>query len=437
LLWRGPLNRADELCGVLVSNVSVQIGRNGATAADPILSARLLLRTPVQQASGIKPAQKISARYSAGAEKTSPRNSRNHIGYLVLCVLLTVAGILAVWAGNRTYAPEMYAEDGMAGPAAALAGGRNYALFDLNVNIRNLRHEHIARLTQTPDLVLVGASHWQEANAELVPHLKMYNAHLHRDYWEGPLAVTEMLVEHDRLPKKMIISIRDNQFTPVSARKDFLWEPDIPFYRAMADRLHIEADAIWLTLPFNRMREMLSLSMLFKNFTHWQNAEERPHATGEKHFESLDVLLPDGSIVWSNQHMRLFTPGRSKAESLKFAALNANSPPVIDPRGVTAFDELLTYLKARGVTVYLVNPPFNPIYFDKMQGTPYAAGLRNVEALTARFAATHGLQVIGSFNPHKVGCDSTMYIDAEHANAKCLRKIFDQFAALDRARGAK
>jgi hypothetical protein len=45
------------------------------------------------------------------------------------------------------------------------------------------------------------------------------------------------------------------------------------------------------------------------------------------------------------------------------------------------------------------------------------------------------LQVIGGYNPHKVGCNATMYIDAEHANASCLKNLFDQFMALDKTRG--
>jgi hypothetical protein len=30
-----------------------------------------------------------------------------------------------------------------------------------------------------------------------------------------------------------------------------------------------------------------------------------------------------------------------------------------------------------------------------------------------------------------------MYIDAEHANASCLKNLFDQFMALDRARAGQ
>ncbi len=432
-----------------MSEVSVQTNGGGAIASNSILQARQLLQSPghpilrknsrkIWSFSPPKRSEKLPAATALPvARAETSTGAKNPRTYAMLCLLLIIAGVAAVWNGNKSYAPEMYAEDGMVAPSQALANGQNYAVFDLNLNIRKLRDEQVARFTETPDLVLLGASHWQEANAGLVPHLKMYNAHVHRDYWEDPLGVTEILVRHNRLPKKMIIAIRDNQFTPVSERKDFLWEPGIPFYRAMADRLGLEKETLWETFPYQRVRSLFSLSMLFDNFTRWQNADERPHASLAKHFESLDALLPDGSITWSDRHMQLFTPERSKKEALNFSALRANSPPLVDPKGVAAFDRLLTYLKSQGVTVYLVNPPFNPIYYDSLRGTPYATGLKKIEALTANFAAAHGLRTLGSFNPHKVGCDASMYIDAEHANAKCLKKIFDEFSALDVAKGGK
>jgi hypothetical protein len=232
----------------------------------------------------------------------------------------------------------------------------------------------------------------------------------------------------------MIISIRDMQFTPLAARKDFLWEPGIPYYRAMADRLGIEKEDYIASLPYNRFRALFSLSMLFDNFARWYNAAERPHASKQSHFEALDTLLPDGSILWSAKHLEIFTQERSRREAISLADSRVNTPPKIDPQGVAAFEKLLVYLKAQGVAVYLINPPFNPIYYDRIQGTPYAEGLTKIEALMQKFSTDHGLPLLGGFNPHKIGCDASMYIDAEHSNPKCLKKLLDQFAVLDAAK---
>ena len=108
-----------------------------------------------------------------------------------------------------------------------------------------------------------------------------------------------------------------------------------------------------------------------------------------------------------------------------------SDPPLVDQKGIEAFVAILNYLKANGVQVYLVNPPFNPLFYDRIAGTPYAAGLARIESLVNTIATEHNLPLFGGFNPHKAGCTADMYIDAEHSSPKCLQKIFDQFLALD------
>jgi hypothetical protein len=428
-----------------VTEAGVAIELNGPSTADAVARARQLLRTnstPRWKAPVIPPPVRPTVPAAAGipaAQVRAPVRATRSTGrpgfYAVICLMLTIAGIAAVWNANRLYGPEMYDDAGMVPAAEALARGQNYAVFDLNLNIRRLRDEHVARFAGTPDVVVLGASHWQEAHSGLVTHKRMYNSHVHRDYWEDMLAVTEIYVRHGRLPKQMIIAVRDNLFTPMAERTDFLWEPGIPYYRAMADRLGIEKESYRQSLPYRRMRERLSLAMLFNNVTRWHNADEKPHATNELHFKSLDTLLPDGSILWSADHKKIFTPERAEREAIAFARSRIDDPPKIEARGVAAFRKLLAFLKSQGVEVYLAHPPFNPLFYDRVQGSPYMEGLKKIEQLTRTFAADHGLKVIGSFNPHEVGCDASMYIDAEHGNPDCLKKIFDQYTRLDQDGG--
>lgn len=372
---------------------------------------------------------KIAASF-AGEQK------QNGATYLKAAAAVIVAGVVGLWNANVQFAPTLYDRETSEEIARAFDNGRNYAVFDLNLDIRNLREAHIARMDETPDAVVLGASHWQEAHAEIVDDRNFYNAHVHRDYYEDMLAVTEMFVRHDRLPETMIITIRDNLFTPVAERTDFLWLPGIPYYRAMAERLGIRAHHPVETLPVVNWKDKLSLRHLRDNAVRWFNAAERPHATDQRNFESLDTLLPGGSILWSAEHQAVFTPERSERESLAFAESKRNSPPRIDPKGVEALEALFVYLKDKGVTVYLAHPPFNPIYWDALEGSPYREGLKKVEALTQDYADRHGFQMVGGFDPRAVGCTSDLYIDAEHAAPSCLGGVYKQFMTLDNARRA-
>ncbi len=421
----------------LVNGVNSSVENSYPSTDDIVRSLRAALQgnplvEPVEKGSQKPAVPDLIAHQSVAV----PVQKSSTFRYAIAFLLATAVGIGAIWFANQSYAPEMYGSGGMAPAAEAHAKNQNYAVFDLNLNIRALREEQLRRMTKTPEVILLGASHWQEAHKDLLKGRDFFNAHIHRDYWEDPLGMVELLLRYNRLPKKLIISIRDNQFTPVENRKDFLWEPGIPAYREMSKRLGLETQSYIKTLPYDRGRALISLPMLFENFTRWHNASEYPGATEEKHFETLDALLPDGSIVWSNHKMHLFTAERTTAESVTFADKRKNDPPKVDPKGVEAFEALLKFLKQRSVSVYLVNPPFNPTYYDRLQGTPYGDGLKRIQSLIQKIATDHKLPLFGSFNPHELGCTSDMYIDAEHANDKCLQKIFDQYIALDAKAGA-
>lgn len=339
---------------------------------------------------------------------------------------MAVTGLLGITLANKSFAPEMYSTSGPIEIATALAAGQNHSVFDLNVNIREIRNAHIARLSKAPEIAVLGASHWQEAHADLLPGAGLYNAHVHRDYYEDLLAVAGMFVRHDKLPRTMVIAIRDNLFTPIDERQDHLWLPGIPYYRSMARELGIAQHSYLSTLPIARGRELISIAMLFENVTRWYKADERPHASTQRYFKRLDTLLPDGSIVWSREHRAHFTDKRAHALAEASAAYNATRPPKIDPDGVAAVDTLIGYLKARNVEVTLAVPPFNPVYFDRVRESDYMRGLRRVDAVIRRLADKHALRVIGSFDPDEVGCTADMYIDSEHSNPQCLSKVFDQ-----------
>ncbi len=355
---------------------------------------------------------------------------RRPLFHLFVLSVTFVVGLSFIILGNVRFAALLFFPPHIEAVGKVLASGMNYATFDLNIESRRLRHAHIANLPRTPEVAVLGASHWQEAHAGLVPERDFYNAHVHRDYYEDVLAVTEMFVRNNRLPAQMIITIRDNLFTPVEARTDYLWIPAIPYYWDMAQRLDLQSSPWVDAVPLPQIQAAISLSELRANFSRWTDAEIRPHVTAATKHNSLDILLLDGSIAWSHAHDAFFTAERARQEALAFAAQRRNDPPRIDPRGVAAIDRLLEFLQDRGVEIYLAHPPFNPVYYDALRGTPYMDGLARIEGLTRSLAEKYGIQVIGSFNPHTIGCREEMYIDAEHSNPKCLQKVLDEYRAL-------
>jgi hypothetical protein len=344
--------------------------------------------------------------------------------YLLLTALLVALLMATLAAANYHLAPLSYSAAAHAQAADALAAGDRYAMLDLNFDTRGLRRAQIARLATRPDVVVLGASHWQEAHADLLPGQRFYNAHVHRDYHEDLLAVVEMLLRHDRLPGTLIMSIRDMTFLPEERRGDALWLTALPDANAMRARLGI--DVPWLeTRPLRRWLGLLSLSTLLDNGLRRLHAVTRPGPVEARSLATMDVLQPDGSIRWSHAHQDLFTSERTGVEVRAAVAQRRDRDLQIDEAAVDAVDRLLALLGERGVRVVLIHPPFNPDFYRQVQGTAYGAGLLRVEAITARLAAAHGATVAGSFDPAVAGCTAGMFIDAEHSGPACLRRLID------------
>ncbi len=349
--------------------------------------------------------------------------------YIALFLVLCVAGTAAVWQANRYFSPMLFDQELISKVAQAHTDGRNFGVFDLNINIRDLRNATIERMVKTPEVVVLGASHWQEAHVELLEGRDFYNSHVHRDYYEDMLAVTEMWTANGKLPKEMIITIRDNLLTPIKDRTDFLWLPGIKYYREFAKRIGLEPHSVWETLPVNTWRELLSMPLLMSQATMMLTGPVQPHATVQRDFETLDTLLPGGSILWSGEHKRLFTQERARKEAMAFAQARRNDPPKIDPKGVAHMEALFDFLTEKGVKVTLAHPQFNPIFWSGVEDSPYMDGLKKIEELTQSWADKYGFDFIGGFAPDAVGCTSNMYIDAEHGNPTCLGMLLNQYGA--------
>ncbi len=354
------------------------------------------------------------------------------VKYVLLMAMLFVIGLTGIYNANKQLAPVLNDDTKIESVGKILASGKNYLTYDLNIETRLLKRSLIEGLAEVPEMAILGASHWQEAPASLAGNMKAFNAHVHRDYFEDILGVSNMFVRVGKLPKKMIITIRDNQFKPFHKRTDWLWVPIMRDYQEMAMRLNLPVMDYYPNGLTPQLRQKISLPLLKANVERYLKSPVAPQSTDLKSHPTLDTLHPDGSITWSTLHQQAFTPERARAEALSHAYAQRPNAPGIDPVGRQSVDAMLAFLKDQGVKVYLAHPPFNPIYWDAVQGSPYMDGIEDIRNMTREWSAKYDMPIIGGFDPAKTGCTSDMYIDGEHSNSVCLGKIIKQFLVLDK-----
>jgi len=151
---------------------------------------------------------------------TAADTSRAAVGFsarrfLAALVAVVGAGVLLIAGANYFLDPLHFSASGKGQVAAVLLSGKNYAVFDANMDFRGLRREAIAQMTRTPDVIVFGGSRFELATPDLFPGKTFYNGFVHNDMFEDLVAFSGLLYEHKRLPKNLVLTVRYKTFLPI------------------------------------------------------------------------------------------------------------------------------------------------------------------------------------------------------------------------------
>jgi hypothetical protein len=96
----------------------------------------------------------------------------------------------------------------------------------------------------------------------------------------------------------------------------------------------------------------------------------------------------------------------------------------VSPEMVGLLEKFLVRLRAEGATVSFVIPPYHPAFYrlagknafgDRIEGyEPYRVTLEEVERIIQRLAAANSAEILGSFDPLKLGGEDGEFFDWMH-----------------------
>jgi hypothetical protein len=347
--------------------------------------------------------------------------------YVVLLTALVATVFAGIGLGNYLLNPLDYSEQYTHQVAQTLVNGQNFANYDPNINIRALRAEQIRLMKTTPDVVALGGSRWQEARADLLPGSRtFFNAHVHNDYTEDSLALVELLYEAGRLPRTMVLSERFATFEPLSQRDSGDWLAWAPEYRRMAQRLGLTPDPLLQTLPTAQVSGLFSAPGLFDRVRQVVVKKHAPQATTATQMSDLDVFAADGSLHWSAQSLAAYGGGFLENNIQSQLALLENTAPIVDPGMVAAMSKLIVFLQSKGVQVVMALTPYQPDFYARVQGHPYARSLHQIETVAEGWSRQYGVPLIGNYDGAQLGCRPTQFRDILHPTADCLAHVMSQ-----------
>ena len=342
-------------------------------------------------------------------------------GLIFLAVAAVILGTIAYL--NYRLDPLTFSSSEQAKAAAALESGRNIAIPHSNIDWRQLRREHIHRMTETPDIIIFGGSRWQEATNAVAPDKRVYNAFVSNDHFEDMMALSGLLYSANRMPRTLVLSVRFSTFEYLDRRDSWWWKSFGPEYRAMSERLGVKAHSWWGTLPIGKWLHLLSAEAAFNKLQQAQSNATDWRSTDALSDPVMDIVGTDGALRFSQQHLRTYTPDFAERDALERAAIDRNKRLKINPALLEQLRVLLIFLKEQGVQVALVQTPFHPAYYDAIKGSSYFEDLTRIEKEIHRIAEETGAVIGGSFDARQAGCDRNEYRDFNHSRVECLSRL--------------
>jgi hypothetical protein len=359
-----------------------------------------------------------------------PEKQQARAGRYVATACAAAMGLCFVTGlGNFRLDPMNFDVRYQAKVAGVFNEGRTFAVYDPNLELRGLRRQHLRSMKTTPDVLLFAGSRFQEATADLLPqkNVTFYNAFVHDDYSEDYLAIGQLLIETQHLPKLLVLSVRYRSFYRPEAREgEEAWKAFAPEARAMAARLGVDGVGWLESLPFKYWRSLVSLPSLARNLgrAYRQHDAPPPTLTVERRLDDYDVLAADGSIGFSRRHLATWTDELARADAMAQASKARRSALDVDPARLAGFTALLDELRRRGVQVAVAITPHHPLYWSGIAGSPFGRRLVQLEREVYALGAAHGATVFGTFDPARAGCTEPMFLDYIHYRPDCLKLVF-------------
>lgn len=87
-------------------------------------------------------------------------------------------------------------------------------------------------------------------------------------------------------------------------------------------------------------------------------------------------------------------------------------------------EKFVAKIKAENRKVVLVLSPYHPSLYEHMRIQDRK--FLEIESIFREIAVTYGIDLIGSYDPTKVGCSSEDFYDGMHPKDKCMEKVFSE-----------
>ncbi|MZH03763.1 MAG: hypothetical protein F3745_10330 [Nitrospinae bacterium] len=302
--------------------------------------------------------------------------------------------------------------------------------FPTGFNERRFKHT-LALYPTTAECAVIGSSHVMQLSSarqqKSLTHtcLSILNLGVSGASLEDYIALSEIILQNKRPPETIIFGIdpwalnflRDKRYLQYSLEYENMLSKLVT---AQSDSYGDDLfDTSLLRNLFNREYFMESVRYILSQFKEELPKEELPKEELPK--EELpkyrNVYLSDGSLIYSKEYSK-------KMQNYKMNGVDTykiEEHHYYEKKAIELFTRLVLHLQQKHNVIFLLTP-YHPAVW-KLGDQPVVKAMKLVESKVHLIAKSVRGQVIGSYNPNRIGCNADEFFDEQHPAATCLAKL--------------
>lgn len=344
---------------------------------------------------------------------------------------LCLAVLAAVAATNYRVDPVGLFDDGQLARMAARKLIEGKAIAASNLDDRQLHRAYAGMVPAAPDALVLGSSRVMSIGLKVIGDGTVYNAAVSSATLPDILALSRMFLAAKNKPKRIFIGL--DTWLLDSQPRNSRWRTLALQYAAMRDQLGLPKSDVEAASRWSRLKAIIGLSMTLESLGVLRAdglGALGGQAGGEVRFvQATDTdkaaKRPDGSLQYAAAY-------RHRSPDLVLAAAVLDGRQLVTdslrggkfaPASVAAFTALVRHLKARGIEVFLVLPPFHPATYSWVRQHSADDFLATTEKSYRTLARRLNVTVLGSYDAAKVGCLQSLFLDGSHPKPSCMQKV--------------
>ncbi len=313
--------------------------------------------------------------------------------------------------------------------ALALLDGYSIAQYE-KLDERQINNLHIANSPEPMSVAVIGSSRALQLGEDLIENRPFYNYGMVSAAFIDYCNIFYTMVKEEKVPDNLIIVLDPWIFYTGEDYTDY--RSDLELYQEyLSEALGMQSSYV---PPDNteNYQALISLSHFQGSLRYYlkeRALEEKPQIlSGDLSEFSTEVKKYDGTIVY-NQAFRNRTQDEIDFDALSLANIESSSVhafPELDRSELEMFELFIEYILSTDTNLIFMMTPYHPIVYNKeVELQEDRPGMIQVEEYINSFGAKHGIPVIGSYDPPKLGCDNSDFYDHIHVTAEGIEKFID------------